>query len=126
MPTSRSGTGRSLQDARGSEASGGEITRRNGDPYRQLWLVAAVQVLAMSVWFATAAVVPSLISEWRISRGDASWLTTAVQLGFVSGAVSSAAANLADRMRISALIATASALAGATTLLVPLLAHGLA
>jgi predicted MFS family arabinose efflux permease len=126
MPTSRSGTGRSLQDARGSEASGGEITRRNGDPYRQLWLVAAVQVLAMSVWFATAAVVPSLISEWRISRGDASWLTTAVQLGFVTGAVSSAAANLADRMRISALIATASALAGATTLLVPLLAHGLA
>jgi hypothetical protein len=49
MPTSRSGTGRSLQDARGSEASGGEITRRNGDPYRQLWLVAAVQMLAMLV-----------------------------------------------------------------------------
>src|ERR687889_2138211 len=91
----------------------------NGDPYRQLWLVAAIQVLAMSVWFATAAVGPSLISAWRISRGDASWLTTAVQLGFVTGAVSSAAANLADRMRISALIATASAVAGATTPLVP-------
>src|ERR671921_516381 len=75
----------------------------NDDPYRQLWLVSA----------------------WRISRGDASWLTTAVQLGFVTGAVSSAAANLADRMRISTLIAMASALAGATTLLLPLLAHGL-
>ena len=80
----------------------------------------------MSVWFATAAVVPSLISEWRISSGDASWLTTAVQLGFATGAVGSAAANVADRVRISVLIATASALAGATTLLVPLLAHGLA
>jgi MFS family permease len=98
----------------------------NGDPYRQLLLVSAIQVLAMSVWFATAAVVPSLVSEWRVSRGDASWLTTAVQLGFVTGALSSAAVNLADRMRISALIAAASALAGATTLLVPLLAHDLA
>jgi MFS family permease len=127
MPTSRSGTVRSLQDVReGGEASGGEITRGNGDPYRQLWLVAAILVLATSVWFATAAVVPSLISAWRISPADASWLTTAVQLGFVTGAVSSAAVNLADRMRISALIATASALAGATTLLVPLLAHDLA
>ena len=80
----------------------------------------------MSVWFATAAVVPSLVAEWRISPSDASWLTTAVQLGFVTGALSSAAVNLADRMRISTLIATATAVAGATTLLVPLLAHGLA
>ena len=54
MPRSRSGTGRSL-----------------GDPYRQLWLVSAIQVLATSVWFATAAVVPSLISAWRISPADA-------------------------------------------------------
>jgi hypothetical protein len=40
---------------------------------------------------ATAAVVPSLISEWRILPADASWLTLAVQLGFVTGAVFSAA-----------------------------------
>ena len=126
MPTSRGGTGRSLQTPRRRRGQRRLDDRRDSDPYRQLCLVAAIQVLAMSVWFATAAVVPSLTSEWRISPGDASWLTTAVQLGFVTGAVFSAAANLADRMRISTLIATASALAGATTLLVPLLVHGLA
>ena len=97
--------------------------RRGDEPYRQLWLVAAVQVLAMSVWFATAAVVPSLVSVWHISRGAASWLTTAVQAGFVTGAVLSASVNLADRRRLSTLIAAAAALAGATTLFVPLLAH---
>jgi MFS family permease len=99
--------------------------RRGDEPYRQLWLVTAVQMLAMSVWFATAAVVPSLVSVWHISRGDASWLTTAVQAGFVTGAVLSATVNLADRRRLSTQMASAAALAGATTLLVPLLVHDL-
>lgn len=94
--------------------------------YRQLAMVAAVQVLAMSVWFATAAVVPSITLAWRISGDDASWLTTAVQAGFAAGAVFSAALNLADRIRISVLIAASGALAAATTVLLPLLADGLA
>jgi len=98
---------------------------RGDERYGQLGLVAAVQVLAMSVWFATAAVVPSLIPAWRISGDDASWLTTAVQAGFAAGAVLSAALNLADRLRAPVLIATSAALAGTTTLLVPLLADGL-
>jgi MFS family permease len=91
---------------------------------RQLWLVAAVQVLAMSVWFSTAAVVPALRADWGLSSQDASWLTTAVQLGFVAGALASATLNLADRLAPSRLIAVSAALAGATNLLVPLLAEG--
>jgi MFS family permease len=92
---------------------------------RQLWLVAVTQVLAMSVWFSTAAVVPSLISAWRISSQEASWLTTAVQLGFVVGSVLSALLNLSDRLPIPRLMAMSAALAGVFNLLVPLLAHGL-
>lgn len=97
----------------------------SGDAYRQLWLMAAVAVLAMSVWFATAAVVPSLISAWGISSADASWLTNSVQLGFVAGAVLSAIVNLADRVRISVLIAASATVAGLSTLLVPLFAGGI-
>jgi MFS family permease len=93
---------------------------------RQLLLVALVQILAMSVWFSTAAVVPSLVRAWHISTQNASWLTTAVQLGFVSGALLSALLNLPDRVRIPRLIAGGAAGAAATTVLVPLLAHGLA
>lgn len=97
----------------------------SGNAYRQLWLMAAVAVLAMSVWFATAAVVPSLISAWGISPADASWLTNSVQVGFVAGAVLSAVVNLADRVRISLLIAASATVAGASTLLVPLFARGI-
>lgn len=93
---------------------------------RQLWLVSAVQVLVMSVWFSTAAIVPSLRGEWGLSAGDASWLTTAVQLGFVAGAVISAALNVADRVRPERLIAGAAAVAGASNLFVAIAADGLA
>lgn len=93
---------------------------------RQLALVAGVQVLAMSVWFSTAAVVPTLTRAWGISTSAASWLTTAVQLGFAAGAVGSALLNLADRVRVPRLMAAGSLGAALTTLLVPLAAHGLA
>lgn len=99
---------------------------RRGDARHQLWLVAAVQVLAMSVWFSTAAVVPSLTAEWRISSQSGSWLTTSVQLGFVAGAILSALLNLADRVHLPRFMAVSACLAAVTNLLVPLFAHGLA
>lgn len=74
--------------------------------------IAAVQVFGLAVWFSMSAVVPSLRSDWGISPMAAVWLTGAVQLGFVVGAVGSAALNLADRVRPHLLLA-ASAAAGA-------------
>jgi MFS family permease len=93
---------------------------------RQLGLAVAVQVLVLSVWFSTAAVVPSLAADWGISSGAASWLTTAVQVGFVVGAVASALLNLADRVSMRSLMAGSALLAALTTALLPLLADGLA
>lgn len=93
---------------------------------RQLGLAVAVQILALSVWFATAAVVPSITADWGISSGAASWLTTAVQIGFVCGAVLSALLNLADRVPMRMLMAGSAALAALSTALLPLLADGLA
>jgi MFS family permease len=77
---------------------------------RQLALIALVQVLAMALWFSASAVVPSLRSEWSISRGSAALLTVAVQGGFVVGAVTSALLNLADRIRPQLLIGACAAL----------------
>ena len=93
---------------------------------RRLGLAVAVQILALSVWFATAAVVPSITADWGISSGAASWLTTAVQLGFVCGAVLSALLNLADRVPMRTLMAGSAALAALSTALLPALADGLA
>lgn len=80
--------------------------------------IAAVQVLAMSVWFSASAAVPALRVEWGVSTGQAAWLTGLVQLGFVLGAVGSAVLNLADRVPARTLIALCAAGAATTNALV--------
>ncbi len=95
-------------------------------PGRQLALIAAVQVLAMSCWFSASAVVPSLRSEWGISTAQGTWLTVAVQVGFVVGAVLSAALNLADRVPAPYLVAGSALLASAATATIALAVGGLA
>jgi MFS family permease len=92
----------------------------------QLWLIAAVQVLAMALWFSASAVVPALREAWDVSSAGASLLTVAVQLGFVCGAVFSAALNLADRVSPPRLIAASAAVGAGATLLLAAVADGLA
>jgi MFS family permease len=50
----------------------------------------------MTTWFSASAVVPQLRVEWDLSPSAAAWLTIAVQLGFVAGAVVSSLLNIAD------------------------------
>jgi MFS family permease len=50
----------------------------------------------MSTWFSAAAVLPQLRAEWDLTSGESAWLTIAVQLGFVFGAVGAALVNLSD------------------------------
>ena len=80
----------------------------------------------MGVWFSASAVVPALREAWELSDGDVSWLTTAVQLGFVAGAVLSAVLNVADRFSGRAVIAVCGAGAALTTVAFAAFADGLA
>lgn len=61
-----------------------------------LTLIAASTFLSMSVWFSASFVVPQLVDVWHLSPAGSSYLTIAVQLGFVVGALISAATGLAD------------------------------
>lgn len=61
-------------------------------------------VLSMATWFSAAAVLPQLRAAWSLSTGAAAWLTIAVQLGFVAGALVSAGLGLADRIEPRMLI----------------------
>jgi MFS family permease len=54
------------------------------------------ELLAMTTWFSASAVLPQLRDEWGLTTGEGAWLTIAVQLGFVAGALLSATFNLAD------------------------------
>ena len=58
-----------------------------------------------------------------MSQGTATWLTNAVQLGFVAGAVLSAALNLPDRLSCRVLIAASAGLGAAATVLFVLVAR---
>ena len=97
-----------------------------GAARRQLVLIAAVQVLVLATWFSASAVVPALRAEWGFSARTATWLTGAVQLGFVAGAVASAATNLPDRVPAHRLVAVSALAAAAATAAVAAFADGLA
>ncbi|MFC7543748.1 nitrate/nitrite transporter [Siccirubricoccus deserti] len=77
-------------------------------------------VLSLATWFSATAVLPQLRAEWNLSDTSAAWLTIAVQMGFVLGAVGSATLGLADRVapnRLMAVCATGAAIANAGLLL---------
>ena len=81
---------------------------------RAVLLLVAAELLAMSLWFSASAVVPQLRAEWGLSPAGGAWMTVSVQLGFVVGALASAALNLSDRVssvRLFAACAAAGALA---------------
>lgn len=64
--------------------------------YRALLLVSLAELCGMTLWFSGSAVIPALKSVWSITESQATWLTLAVQFGFVAGTLVSSFVNLAD------------------------------
>jgi MFS family permease len=85
---------------------------------RALALLAAALVLSMTTWFSATAVVPQLREEWDLSDSATAWLTIAVQLGFVLGAIASSALTLPDVVPTRLLILGSCAGAAVVNLLV--------
>ncbi len=77
----------------------------------------------MSLWFASAAVLPDMAREATISPDRQALLSSGVQAGFVLGALVSSIAGIADRFdprRVFAISALLAALANTTLLFLPL------
>ena len=87
----------------------------------QIYLLSLAELLSMSVWFSASAVMASLTREWGLSASGQAWLTMAVQIGFVAGALGSAVLNLADRIPGPRLFFISSSAAALLTALVPLI-----
>ena len=94
--------------------------------WRALALIAGAELLAMSLWFSGSAVAPALKAEWRMSDAGASWLTLAVQLGFVAGTLVSALGNLPDVFSARRLFAASAVLGAAANAALALWARGTA
>ena len=63
-----------------------------------LGAISAAELLVMAVWFSASAILSALTELWSLSANGQAWLTMAVQIGFVVGALGSAVLNLADRI----------------------------
>jgi MFS family permease len=63
-----------------------------------LALLCLCELGVLAVWFSATAVVPSLRAEFALSGLQASLLTSAVQIGFVTGTLTSAILGLSDRL----------------------------
>ena len=99
-------------DERDEDASSG--TRR----YRVLFLLATAELLAMTLWFSASAVGPELATAWDLTPAQTAWLTNAVQLGFVVGALLSAVLTLSDTILPRYLFAGSAAVGAAATVVI--------
>src|SRR5207248_713731 len=82
----------------------------------------------MSLWFTGTAVLRELSSEWGTGIAVISWLTIAVQLGFVAGALLISIFNLSDIFRPTRVFVVCSLTAAAANYAFALAAerHGIA
>lgn len=90
--------------------------------FRSVALLALVEVMTMSLWFVSAAIMPELVAESGIGPGRAAALTSAVQVGFVIGAISLALHGTPDRFdprRVLAACAAIGAIANLALLVTP-------
>ena len=81
-----------------------------------LAITGASLVLSMTTWFSATAILPELRIVFGLSEGAASWLTNAVQLGFVVAALGLGISGLADALAPRALMAGAAVLAAVSNL----------
>ncbi len=94
--------------------------------WRTLLVLSAAELLIMGLWFSMSAVAPSLGRDWGLTPSSAAWLTTAVQIGFVAGALFVALTNLADLYPPPAVIAAGAAIGALATATIAGFSRGLA
>ena len=92
--------------------------------WRVLVLLSAAELFGMSLWFSASAVAPLLKKEWGLSDGTATWMTLAVQFGFVAGTLGSAVFNLPDVFAPRRLVVVASLLGAAANASLALFVRG--
>lgn len=84
----------------------------DGRASRAVATIAAAQLLGTSLWFSVNAAADDLARVWAIGPAELGLLTSAVQLGFITGTLLLALSGLADRVAASRIF-VAGALLGA-------------
>lgn len=83
---------------------------------RSVAALAAASVLCLSLWFVSAAILPEIVAEGGLAPGRAAALSSAVQIGFVVGALALAVHGTADRYDPRRVLVGSAVLAAAANL----------
>jgi len=84
--------------------------------WRVLAILSVAIVLSMTTWFSATAIITELRQAWGIDGPAAAWLTNAVQIGFVVGALGSSLLNIPDIVPARWLMAGSACVAAAVNL----------
>ena len=87
------------------------------NPFLVLALISICLIGALGTWFSAPVILPELTLRAQLGESQQVWLTNAVQLGFVLGAVLIAFFNISDSMSLTVLIALSCTLAALANLL---------
>lgn len=87
-------------------------------------LLVILEIAVMSLWFVSAAILPDMTAETALSAVRQAALSSAVQAGFVVGAVASAVLGIADRYDSRRVFAISAVCAGSANLLLLILPIG--
>ncbi len=79
--------------------------------FRSISALVVAEIAAMSLWFVSAAILPDMLAEAPITPMRQAFLSSAVQAGFVAGALIFAVFGLADRYDPRRVLALSAALA---------------
>ncbi len=83
-------------DAQAGRCGASGLPEASASRWWVLATLAVCVVLTMTTWFSATAVIPQLRDAWGLSNSAAAWLTIAVQIGFVIGAVGASVLGLSD------------------------------
>ena len=95
-------------------------------PRHPIALIVVAQLFGTSLWFSANAAADDLARAWGLTPTDIGALTSAVQIGFITGTLSFALSGLADRFHASRIFAISAVLGALTNAAFALFAHGLA
>lgn len=76
-----------------------------------LGLTGLALILSMTTWFSATAILGDLRAIFHLSEAGASWLTNAVQIGFVVAALGLSVSGLVDALPLRGLMAASALLA---------------
>ena len=93
---------------------------------RPLVVIVVAELLCTSLWFSANSAADELQALWGVGTAGIGWLTSAVQIGFITGTLVLAVTGLADRFPASRIFLVASIVGAAANAGFALLSEGMA